>query len=224
MTRDVITATTETSVSELVALMLTNDISGVPIVDDRRHVLGVVSEADLVARTGFGTPQHRLLSLFDEVVSSYHNLWRQKAEGLHAGEIMTVPALTAAPDEPVRDVAARLVTMAIKRLPVVDDDGRLVGIVSQRDLLRCFDHSPEEVLLAVEATLANPVRWPRGHGVRASLDGGVVSLTGWVHDSADTAAVELAVLGVPGVIGVRSDILVAGRSDHPATARAHERR
>ncbi len=224
MTHDVVTATPGTSVGELVKLMLAHDISGVPIVDDDGRVLGVVSEADLVARTGFSAPRHRLLSLFDEVVSSYHNRWRQKAEGLRADEIMTVPAFTADRDETLRDVAARMVTMAIKRLPVVDEDGRLVGIISQRDLLRSFDHSAGEILLAVQATLANPVHWPHGHGVRASLEDGVVSLSGWVNESADAAAIERAVLGVPGVLSVRSDIVVDDRSAHPASIPAHDGR
>jgi CBS domain-containing protein len=218
MTHDVITATPETSIRELLRIMLANDISGVPIVDDDSQLLGIVSEADLVARTGYGEPRHRLLSLFDEVVSSYHNRWRQKAEATCAGAVMTVPAMTAAPEEPLRDVAARMVTMAIKRLPVTDAEGRLVGIISQRDVLRCFDHTAAQILRAVEATLANPVRWPRGHGVRASQRDGMIALDGWVHERADAEAIERAVLAVPGVLGVWSDIVVAGKNDHPVFA------
>jgi CBS domain-containing protein len=136
MTTDVVTAAPDTALDELIRIMLVRGVSGVPVVDDERHVVGVVTEADLVARRGFDPAPRRLLSIVDDALHARHNRWCLKAAGLTASEIMTVPPETIHPSTDVRHAASRMVTLAIKRLPVVDDDGRLVGIIAQRDVLR----------------------------------------------------------------------------------------
>ena len=136
MSTDVVTAAPDTALHELISVMLACGVSGLPVVDDDRRVVGVVSEADLVARRGFDPAPRRLLSIVDDALHQRHNRWTTKAAGLVAGEIMTVPAQTVHPNTDVHQAASRMVTLALKRLPVVDDDGRLVGIIAQRDILR----------------------------------------------------------------------------------------
>ena len=143
MTTGVVTANPDTALHELISVMLVRGVSGLPVVDDDRRVVGVVSEADLVARRGFDPAPRRLLSIVDDALHRRHNRWCTKAAGLVAGEIMTVPAHTVHPNADVHQAASRMVTLALKRLPVVDDDGRLVGIIAQRDVLRLMLHDAD---------------------------------------------------------------------------------
>ncbi len=216
MTRDVVTARPETSVPDLVEQMFVKGVSGIPVIDEHRRVLGVVSETDLIAREGVGRPRRRLLSAVDELLGAQRNRWWVKAHGLTAGELMTTPAHLARPEEKVRPVAARLVALGIKRMPVVDGDGRCVGIVSQRDLLRLLHRSDEELSGSIRIVLDDPLRCPERHGVTASVVQGVVALGGWAETSADRDLIRAMVGDVPGVLEVESTVVV-GAPD-PVTA------
>jgi CBS domain-containing protein len=143
MTTDVVVAAPDTPLAELIQRMLIWGVGGLPVVGEDRRVVGVVTEADLVARRGFDAAPRRLLSIVDDTLHARHNRWCLKAAGLVAEEIMTVPAQTVHPDTDLRRAASLMITLAIKQLPVVDDDGRLVGIIAQRDILRLLgDDAP----------------------------------------------------------------------------------
>ena len=131
---------------------------------------------------------------------------------------MTVPAFTIGPDDTVRRAAARMATLALKRLPVVDVDGRLVGIISQRDILRLMYRSDDEVDRAVTAELARLTTAIDVRDVRATTADGVVTLAGTAPTSADIERILRAVHAAPGVIDVDNMLAVddRGRADHPA--------
>lgn len=207
MTRGVVTARVDTPLADLVDLMIENDVTGVPVLDLDGTVIGVVTEADLVARQGFGgEPRHRL-SAFQDLFHGRRNRWWQKAAAMTTGEVMSTPARTITATVPLRAAAARMLTLGVKRLPVVDDAGRLVGIVSRRDLLRLFHRTDEAIATDVRATLADPLRGPENHGVQlVSVTRGIVHLTGWVHTDADAELIEAVVRQLPGVIDVRTGI------------------
>jgi CBS domain-containing protein len=111
--------------TEMAATLREYRISGFPVVGDDGKVIGVVSEADLLAK---------------EV---------GKAEGLTAGELMTHPAVTVRPEDSAEHAARMMHWMRVKRLPVVDAGGCLVGIVSRADLLAVFDRPDEEILAEI---------------------------------------------------------------------------
>src|SRR5947207_11121421 len=144
MTRDVVSVGTTTGYKEIADLMVRHSISAVPVVDAQRHVLGVVSEADLLAKLEYAdrVPRHPL-------AARRIRADRQKAAGDTAGELMTTPAVTVGPTETVTRAARLMDAARVKRLPVVDADGRLVGIVSRRDLVRLYTRPDPQVRTSV---------------------------------------------------------------------------
>jgi CBS-domain-containing membrane protein len=140
MTRDVVCAHDDTPYKELVELLATRHVSAVPIVDGRRHVLGVVSEADLLLKQ-----ERRARSAFWWLAAPHRRRERAKAEATVAAEVMSRPAATISARATLTEAARRLHAEGYKRLPVVDTLGRLVGIVSRVDLLKSFLRSDEEL-------------------------------------------------------------------------------
>lgn len=127
MTRDVVTVEEECPYEELVRLLLRNRVSALPVVSRFGHVLGVVSETDLLRR--FDAP--RRMSL---VPGGRRR--RAKAAGRVARDLMTTPPVLVMPSLSVEVAAQRMLGAGLKRLPVEDELGRLVGIVTRSDLLR----------------------------------------------------------------------------------------
>jgi CBS-domain-containing membrane protein len=183
MSSQIVAVRREATFKEMAAALREHRISGFPVIDDDGKVIGVVSEADLLAlRHG----EHK------------------KADGLVAGDLMTHPAVTVRPDDSVEHAGRMMYSLLVKRLPVVDAGGYLVGIVSRSDLLASFDRPDEEIL----AEIADDVIAGR-FGldpalVRVSVTDGVVILAG--HPDAILGD-ELAdaIRHVRGVVAVRDE-------------------
>ena len=134
MTRDVVTIGKEADINEAARLLSEDRVSGLPVVDDHRHVIGVVSEADILSMTGMKKGH-----TFKDVVR--HLLGEpmpERKEGGIVEDIMSSPAITTTPDTDIAEVARVLDDRRIKRLPVVDEQGRLLGIVSRADIVRAI--------------------------------------------------------------------------------------
>jgi len=129
MTTSVVTVSSSATFHEVAELMQRYGISAVPVVDERA-VIGIVSEADLLVKEA---PPAGGWKLWAE--PRKERLVRVKAADTTAADVMTAPVVTAQPDEPLARGARRMREREVKRLPVVADDGTLVGIVSRRDLL-----------------------------------------------------------------------------------------
>jgi CBS domain-containing protein len=118
-------------------------ISAVPVVSDTGAVLGVVSAADLLAKVALdGSAQEPLFAL-------RHHRELQQARGLAARDLMTSPAVTIGPHTTVRHAAQRMAQRHVRRLPVVDADGRLLGIISRSDVLAVFRCTDESIRQAI---------------------------------------------------------------------------
>lgn len=134
MTRQVVTTNRKADINEAASLLSEDRISGLPVVDDDRHVIGVVSEADILSMTGMKTGH-----TFKDIVR--HLLGEplpERKEGGIVEDIMSSPAITTTPDTDIAEVARVLDDRRIKRLPVVDEQGKLVGIVSRGDIVRAI--------------------------------------------------------------------------------------
>lgn len=134
MTHKVHSVTRETEVEAAAAILSEQKISGMPVIDEKERVIGVISEADILASSGFGKKRSAgdlLRRLLGETVPA-------KREGHRAGDIMSTPPITIGPFEDIKEVAAILDKRRIKRLPVVDFDGRLLGIISRGDIIRAM--------------------------------------------------------------------------------------
>nr|BFE79412.1 hypothetical protein GCM10020093_020130 [Planobispora longispora] len=135
MTEDVLTVPEQTPFKDIVAAFADRAVSGAPVLDDAGHVVGIVTEADLLRKEEHKDAPEERHRLFEH---RRDRLARQKARGDTAAELMTTPAVTVAPDTVIPAAARLMAEYGVKRLPVVDEAGRLVGIVSRADLLKMF--------------------------------------------------------------------------------------
>jgi CBS-domain-containing membrane protein len=174
MTTDVVTVDRITPYKEIVQLLAKHKISAVPVLIMGRHVAGVVSEADLLAAQDQAARQARtrttgLLPWTRRQVTQHP---KQTAE-----QLMTKPAITIHPDAPIPRAAAAMNNHHVKRLPVVDPDGKLIGIVSRRDLLTVFLR-PDAQIEAEVGELLTEILFADPATVRVAVHGGVVALLG----------------------------------------------
>jgi CBS domain-containing protein len=135
MTTPVVTVGPATPFKELVARLTEHRVSALPVVNDAGLVLGVVSEADLLLKEEFPDPDADLPLLWTKRRRAEHD----KAAAAVARDLMTVAVVSIAPDATAAEAARRLHTANVKRLPVVDRQGRLLGIISRADLLKVFN-------------------------------------------------------------------------------------
>src|SRR5690242_18465383 len=215
MSPDVICAGPDTSLAELVRLMLDNDVSGVPIVEDGR-VIGMVSEGDLLRRTEPESETRpsrwlELLTSSDRLAADY-----AKSHGRKASEIMTRDVVTVDAATPITEVAHLLEARHIKRVPVVRDE-RLVGIISRRNLLQALatalaapvaDADDRTIRGAFYAELQRQA-WATPSSVNAVVTDRVVHLWGLATDETVRQAIVVVAENVPGVRGVEDHM------DHP---------
>jgi CBS domain-containing membrane protein len=134
MTKRVVTARMDSGIHGVSALLSENRISGLPVVDEGNRVIGIVSEADLLSMAGMERG-HSFKDILRHILGD--PLPRRK-QGNRVGEIMSSPAVTTRPEADIREVAGILESKGIKRLPVVDGEDRLVGIISRGDIVRAM--------------------------------------------------------------------------------------
>jgi CBS domain-containing protein len=130
------------SFREIAAKLHECRVSAFPVLDADGKVTGVVSEADLLVKEAVQGEPGGVRGLLAGLV---HHAERAKAAGVTAADLMTSPAVTVGPDDTVEHAARLMFTRKIKRLPVVDAGGRLVGIISRADVLAVFDRPDAEI-------------------------------------------------------------------------------
>ncbi|HVW33530.1 MAG TPA: CBS domain-containing protein [Acidimicrobiia bacterium] len=204
MTTAVATVGPDASWKEVAERMLDAGVSGVPVVGEDGHLLGVITEADLISKPAFGDRPHRSLVAMVDLLTG-DGRWAGKATALTAAELMTTGAITASPSENLRAAAQRMLDRRVKRLPVLDQ-GRLVGILSRRDLLRSFHRTDPEIAAEITGRLAMVRYAPEDHDVTASVVDGVVTLEGSVRTEGEVPVVEGLARDVPGVVQVISHV------------------
>lgn len=204
MTSDVVTVRPETSLKDVAAILTERRISGVPVVDASGKVVGVVSEGDILFKERGPSERTGLLAWFADPYDVAEQL---KLAARTAGEAMTAPAKTIAPWRPVSSAAAEMLDEGVNRLPVVDDEGRLMGIVTRADLVRAFVRTDAEIVREVrEKVLERALLLETPETVTVGVDGGVVTLDGFVELRADAELIPTLVARLPGVVDVESSV------------------
>ncbi|MFI6060670.1 CBS domain-containing protein [Streptomyces sp. NPDC051286] len=193
MTSEVVCASPQTPLDDVAALLDRHRIRALPVVDHDDKVVGVVSGADLAHGPVATT----------------------------AGELMTTPAVTIHPEQRVSDAARLMERQVVDRLPVVDEEDRLIGIATRRDLLRVFLRTDEEIRQqVVEAVLVSALGLPPC-AVTVSVRDGMVMLEGRLHHRSDIPLAVRSTWRVEGVVGVVSRLGFDIDDCRPAQPAAH---
>lgn len=206
MTRGVVRVHRDTGFKKIAEILAENDITALPVVDDDEHPVGVVSEADLLGKQAGQPDPAGLMPAQDPRPGS-----RPPGEAGRADELMTSPPVVARPEWNVVEAARVMADRQVKRLPVVNEADRLVGILSRSDLLRVFlrrdDAIHEEITRDVlERTLGLAARQ-----LAVEVQDGCVTLRGEVSPVHLVPVVERLCQSVDGVVKVRSHL--TGRSE-----------
>lgn len=199
MTREVVTVDADATLKDAAHLFVEHHITGVPVVDVSGAVVGVLSEADIVAKEAKQRHSRRsaLAWLLDPV-----DPWLDERSGARTvRQAMSSPALTIRPRADVSEAAARMVEDGVNRLPVVEDD-RLVGIVTRADLVRAFTRSDEEIAREIVADVVERVFWLDPVEIAVTVESGAVTLRGKVETESDVKLLPELVRRVPGVVTV----------------------
>ena len=203
MTTDVATVTPGTSLKDVARILVERDISGVPVVDADGDVLGVVSEADLLAKERAEPPTRGgpLAWLVDPI----EVIERRKLGARLAGEVMTSPAVTIAPYRNLATAAGIMLDNRVNRLPVVSD-GELVGIVTRADLVRAFARSDAEVLQEIRQDVLGRQMLLADYAVDVEVDAGDVVLSGEMGRRSQVELIPRLVARVAGVVGIENKL------------------
>ncbi len=201
MTTTVAVVTTETPFKEIARRLAEHRVAALPVIDAREHVVGVVSEADLLLKEEH--PEPRLGRPFEGRRRASE---RRKASGALARDLMTAPAVTVGPDAPLAEAARLMHEHGYRSLPVVDATERVVGIVARRDLLRAFLRPDHEIQEEIEDQVILESLWIDPQSVTVSVEQGVVTLSGQLEPSSLIPILVRMTYGVDGVVRVENHL------------------
>lgn len=194
MTTRVIWVRKDASFRDLAAALRRHRVSAFPVLGDGDKVIGVVSEADMLTKEAVDP------GVFSGLL---HHRDAEKARGITAGDLMTAPAVTVAPQDTVEHAARMMYTRKVKRLPVVDANGHLVGIISRADVLAVFDRTDEDIRREItdEVILGEFLVDPKA--LQVKVGDGIVTLTGVPETDEIGHEIVQRVRHVQGVVAVR---------------------
>ena len=197
MTRTVVVVNGSAPFKDVVRLMQEYRVSALPVVDASERLVGIVSEGDLILKEDpYLEGEGHLLE------SRRRRTQRGKAQGLVAAQIMTAPAVTVQAATTLGEAARMMHRLNVKRLPVVDADGMVIGIVSRADLLKVFLRSDAEISEDVVDGIIRRTLWIDPSTIRVVVREGVVSLEGRLERRSLVPVLIGLVHAVEGVVGV----------------------
>lgn len=215
MSADVVSVEKATSYKQVARLMTEHKVSALPVVTKSGHLAGVVSEADVLRK------EERRFQRLVAGLSAHARRDRAKAGARTAAELMTSPVITTHPDASLASAARLMNDHHIRRLPVLDASGALIGMVSRRDLLRVFLRPDAEIGAEVHGVLTG-VLLEDPQSVAVLVRDGVVTLRGSLREPELIPAALRLAADVNGVVSV-TDQLTPGPVE-PAPGQAAGRR
>jgi CBS domain-containing protein len=201
MTTHVVAVRLNATYKEMATRLREFRVSAFPVLDDENKVVGVVSEADLLAKEAleYGAP-----GLMSGIL---HGREWAKAEAVTAADLMTKPPVTIGQREPVSHAARLMYSRKVKRLPVVDDDGRLIGIVSRADVLSVYSRPDAEIRhdiiedVIIGTVLTDPARFT------VTVRDGMVTVEGKPENASVGRDMIEEIRHVEGVVTVRDRLI-----------------
>ncbi len=203
MTERVVTVGPATPLKEVARTMVEHGVSGVPVCDAEGHVLGVVSEGDILYREHDPGEGRRgpLGWLVDGSAAAAY----AKADARTARAAMTSPAITIAPYQSAAQAARVMCERRVNRLPVLQDE-RLVGIVSRADLVRAFVRPDATIEAELREEVLDRILWIEPGTIEVRVENGAVELSGRLHARTDVELLTRLAAAVPGVTRVDSSV------------------
>ncbi|MDX3241361.1 CBS domain-containing protein [Streptomyces sp. ME18-1-4] len=196
MTRAVVAVGRDTPFKDIVRIMERWKVGALPVLEGEGRVIGVVSETDLLPKEEFRD------DLPDLVTQRQPLADLAKAGALTAEQLMSSPAVTVHETTTLPEAARIMAGRKVKRLPVIDVEGRLEGIVSRSDLLKVFLRDDEDLTEEVRHEVVDRLfPLPADH-IRVEVSEGVVTLTGWVDGAELIPVAERLARAVEGVVDV----------------------
>lgn len=195
MTRKVVAVTLGTSFKEIVRTLEQWRVSALPVVANGTRVVGVVSEADLLRKEERREDDAPPVGAVPD-----------KAAAVTAEQLMTAPAVTVRQDAPVAQAARAMALHGVKRLPVVDANGALQGVVSRGDLLKVFLRTDEDIARDVRGIVMVDLLPEAWQSVGIEVADGIVTVSGLLADRSLVPVVARLVRSVDGVVDVRFDL------------------
>jgi len=219
MVANVISVSPAAPVREVARVLLSNQISAVPVLDELGRLIGIVSEGDLIRRAELHTEHRRSwwLSLFSNKDKEALAVEFMKAHSQSVTDVMTRDVITAAPDTPLREIAGLLEKNHIKRVPIIDEEGKVLGIVSRANLIQALATLVEDTDQAGtdDTTIRQKVmaqfrseEWSKYSTLNATVQGGTVELWGFVGSEAEKEAARVTAELVPGVHAIENNVIV----------------
>lgn len=208
MTEQVLTIGPEAPIKDVAKILVENRISGLPVCDIEGHVLGVISEGDILYKVHDPTETHTRGPLGWIIDGAPNDAGYIKAKALTARKAMTSPAITIAPYDSASDAARIMSERRVNRLPVVKDE-QLVGIVTRADLVRAFTRTDAEIAREIREDVLERTMWIDIGRVEVDVHGGQAVLSGRLNTRSDVELLGRLVARVPGVVAVESSVIWA---------------
>jgi CBS domain-containing protein len=203
MTTQVIWVEQDTPFAAIAAALRQHRVSAFPVLNETGEVIGVVSESDLLSKLALGGEDHMI-----DGILRHKQL--EKARGVTAGEFMTAPPVTVSPEDTVEHAARLMYLRGVKRLPVVDADGHLAGIVSRSDVLAVYGRSDAEISEDIRRSVLSTEEPAVPGAFDVSVAEGVATLVGRPQTRKQGHEIVFRTRHIQGVVAVRD------RLEYPA--------
>ncbi|HSR45673.1 MAG TPA: CBS domain-containing protein [Acidimicrobiia bacterium] len=200
MTTEVATVTPDVSLKEAARLMTDIGVSGIPVLDENERLVGIITEADFLAREA-GRVEPRQRRLLDALFSA-----PQVAEAETVEQVMTHDPVVIYPEASLTEAARVMVNHGVKRLPVVDADGNLRGVISRADVVAAFTRPDDVIEDEIREDVIRRILFLEEVAVNVSVVDGVVTLSGSVPTKSDARLLEELTRRLDGVVRLKSDV------------------
>lgn len=227
MTHSLVSITPRAPIRDAIARMISHQVSGMPVIDENRKLVGMVSESDFLRRAEMHTeaPQRRWLELLLGPASAADAYAR--SHGRTVADVMSTAVVSVGRETPLVEVVRLMEEQGIKRIPVVED-GEVVGIVTRADLMTAFGESmmkPRPVAPADDESIRRAIQsemkrqpWCPVHSLNVKVHNGTVELKGTIFDERQRRALHVLVENVDGVKGTRDHLKLIEPETAPATS------
>lgn len=204
MTSDVVSVFPPTPFKDVARLLAEHDISGLPVLDEDDKVLGVISESDLMLRQA--TLPSEPVSRGRRWFGRHRDTAPVRAPASTAEGLMSRPAVTVHADDTIAEAARTMARHRVERLPVVDEEERLVGIVTRRDLLQVFLRPDVDIRREVIADIVVGTMWLTPATLDVRVQGGVVTLRGQLERRSEVSVLLRLTEQIDGVVSVVDEL------------------